>query len=136
MTALPKYVADHIAATTGLDVTVAAGRDNATIGPCPRCQDPTLVGLDDNVAAMTARADWRLLTPSDELTALLASRRTYRLHRHGRRLRLRVRDHWQIEGQPAGVVDVVAEHACGQPLGTPPAPPARRRTADTDGVPF
>lgn len=105
----------------GLDPDSARGRDRATPKRCPRCRAHILVGLDSDVAALSAAVDPGPLTIRDEATALLAGRRTYRLAAHGRRLVLRYRDRWQITGQPPGTVHVVAEHRCGAVLAPPPA---------------
>ena len=117
-------VADRVAALidsrTGLAVSTAGGRDQASVLRCKVCRSLVLVGLDEEALALTARAEVAELTPAAELAALLAGRMTYRLHRDpAGRWRLRRRDHWQIAGSPAGVVTVVAEHRCGELLGEP-----------------
>jgi hypothetical protein len=108
----------HATITTRTGQTTGAW-DKAQATRCPACHAPILTGLDDTVAAFTAAADPNHLTPADELTALLTARHTYRLHTTPRPA-LRRRDSWQIAGHPAGTVTVLAEHRCGQPLGTTP----------------
>lgn len=98
--------------------------DTATNSRCPVCGNPVIRGLDAPVAAFTAKADPGHLDPAGELAALLAGRRTYRLWSTPK-VTLRLRDHWQITGHPAGTVPVVAEHRCHEPLGTIPTPPRK-----------
>lgn len=109
-------------------------RDRGNLTRCPRCRARVIRALDDSVAAMTAVADLGRLSRADELAALLTGRDTYAVTT-APRLTLRRRDRWQIAGQPADTLVVVAEHRCGHPLGQPPAPsPADDRSA-TD-VPY
>jgi len=131
MTTPDRAVVEAINQRTGLAITRAGGTDTARRQPCPQCGAPTLIGLDDTFAAITTRADPRLLTRSDEVTALLNGRRTLHLRATGSgRLQLRTRDHRHITHNPADTTPVVAEHQCGQPLGTTPPPPPTPRTSD------
>lgn len=80
--------------------------------PCPRCNQPTLVGPDDDTAALTIRADPNPLTPTGEARALLAGRATYTLRQYAGRTVLTRRDHWTIAAQPADRIHVIADHSC------------------------
>ena len=138
MTTPQRHVAHIINTATGLDVDTPTGRDAASVRRCPRCRALTLVGLDDTIAARPATVDPSALTRSDEAAALLSGRATYHLRRDPARNRwlIRSRDRWQIAGRPADTTLVVAEHACGQPLGAPidlrPVPPV----PPSEGAPF
>jgi len=86
---------------------------------CRRCGRPILLGLDNDVTAMTARADPGLLSAAEELLARADGRRSYRLRRNPRSGDdLWLRDRWQIKGEPANphgglwAVRVVGEHRC------------------------
>lgn len=134
MTLPERALAQAINQRTGLDVDRAGGTNTARRQPCPRCHATTLVGLNDNIAAFTIRADPRLLTRSDEVTALLSGRATLHLRSVAGRPQLRRRDHHQILGHPADTTDVVAEHLCGVPLGRPiPRTPDTRSANDQTG---
>lgn len=75
-----------------------------------RCQAIVLIGLDGDTCAFTATADYRPLTRTGELLAVIDGRAVYELD-HG--LRLHRRDRWSIKS-PAR--RVVAGHTCGSPL--------------------
>jgi hypothetical protein len=88
------------------------------------CGEHVLTGLDDEPCGMTVRVDPYPLSPTGEVAALRAGRRTYWL-RHGS---LERRDQWNIPGHPpAPDLLVLAEHRCGD---RPPddwlAPPSPR----------
>lgn len=102
-------------------------------GTCKKCRAVVLIGWSDDVLAFMSYVDPIPLGPVGEFLARANGRRTYALRLHGRGVRLYERDRWQIAGSPAGTralwrFDVVADHACGQPLPTipttltPPAP--------------
>lgn len=86
---------------------------------CPTCHTPTLVGLDNDVCAITAQTDPTPLDPQGELLALLQGRHTYRIDKQPggnpkltRRKAPQIRaprKHWQQ-------YDVIPEHKCGQQL--------------------
>ena len=130
MTTAAERTHHHIEARTA---TTTGHRDKGTTTRCPACGAQVIRALDDVVAAFTAVADPWPLTRADEVTALLTERDTYALTLTPR-LTLRRRDRWQISGRPADTLHVVAEHACGQPLGTPPTP--TDPTPATEGAPF
>lgn len=85
---------------------------HATLAPCPHCRHPTLVGPDDDTAALTIRADPNPLTTQGEATALLAGRTTYTLRTLAGKPTLTRRDHWTIAARPADTIHVVADHSC------------------------
>lgn len=91
---------------------------------CRRCGAPIFAGLDDDRTAFTARVDTNPLDVNGELVAVMTGRRTYRLSWRGR-YELDPRTAIEISAQPAGDVEVLAEHRCGQPL------PSARRGAQT-----
>lgn len=82
---------------------------------CPRCQQPTLTGLDDDTAALTITTGTQPLTAQAEATALLAGRATYRLRTIAGQVTLTRRNHWAIAANPAdpGITDVTTDHECG-----------------------
>ena len=104
---------------------------------CPTCGALTILALDADRCAMTARADPLELDPADEAAALIAGRQTWTLRTTGGRPRLLRRDQWSIRAHPAGSTaePVLAEHACGAPLGRPPPPTTARPALDTSGPP-
>jgi len=118
----------------GLDPDSPRGRDKATPTRCPHCRHQVLVGLDSDTAGLTATVDPGPITASDEATALLTGRRTYRLLAYGRRLVIRDRSHWQITAQPPSTHHIVAEHRCRQQLAPPPTP--ARQEDDSDRPPY
>lgn len=88
------------------------------------CNQHVLVGLDDEIAALTARCDPYPISAIGEVQALSDGRATYYLHRGC----LERRDRWTIPGHPPSPqLLVLAEHRCDDPL--PPAwlaPPSPR----------
>jgi hypothetical protein len=80
----------------------------ATERACLRCGAPTLVGLDDHVAARLATIDPQPLDELGELAAILDGRRTYALERDRR---IHQRDRWRV-GQRLGLDTVHADHRC------------------------
>lgn len=111
-------------------------RDAAQLA-CRDCSALTLVGLSEDSCAHIATADATPLSPYGEMVARLAGLATYDLHREGSGLRLYQRDHWGIEGRPAGElvycwrVDVVADHRCGWAF---PAAPSLLRSHNAPNV--
>jgi hypothetical protein len=104
-----------------------ADRDGAPLGArhakpnlCARCSSWTLLGLDGDVLAHTARVDPTPLSAQGELVALLTSRRTWTLTRTGRHLALDDRDPWRTAGRPPGARNatyaVLPQHRCGTTL--------------------
>jgi hypothetical protein len=129
---------------------VLADRDGAPIGAryaAPRlhhCGAWTLIGLDDDVLAFTARVDPIPLTPAGELACVLAGRPTYDLTRRGTRRVLDARDDHALRARPPAApgarYDVLPAHRCHQPVpGISAAPPATRTPVlapFSDRVPF
>jgi hypothetical protein len=90
-------------------------------GRCVRCRRPILRGLDDITCGLPVRVDPDSVTPMGEAWALGQSRGTYRLA--GMVVaRLWRRDRWERVSMPigsedsTGVVRVVVEHRCGEPI--------------------
>lgn len=106
-------------------------RRTARLDIC-RCGEHTMVGLDDDRCAFSARADIYPLSNAGEVAALRQGRHTYMLRRRA----LDRRDQWLIAGTPADSATVVAEHRCDQPV--PESwrrritPTPARRTVDAD----
>jgi hypothetical protein len=107
---LQPWLVEHIKTTTG----AAPGARTARTRRCPDCHAHTLVGLDNDWAAMSARVDPAPLGYQGEALARLAGRATYALRRRGNTFRLARRDRWQIGARRnwPSPYDVVAEHAC------------------------
>lgn len=82
------------------------------------CGAPVLVGLDEDVMALTATVDPEPLRPAEELLAMAEGRWVYRIREHDGRRELHRRDGWQIRGEPAKPdgrprpVIIVREHRC------------------------
>jgi hypothetical protein len=94
---------------------------------CNRCGAPILVGLDADVAALTAHTDPDPIDTAGEVLALLAGRTTYDLApRAGGRRQLDYRAAWNIKAQRR--YPVLVSHSCGRPIPTPPPQPVIRRT--------
>jgi hypothetical protein len=130
---------------------VLADRDGASPGAryaaprlCLTCGAWTLVGLDDDTLAFTARVDPTPLTPAGELACVLAGRPTYDLTRRGVRRVLDARDDYALRARPpvapGARYDVLPAHRCHQPVpGSSAAPAATRASAasrPSDRVPF
>lgn len=78
---------------------------------CRRCGAPLLAALDGPIASIPVRCDPVVLTPPDELAALLAGRMTYELIPSGTTAqRIRWRSPEVIRG--ATGYPVFAEHVC------------------------
>jgi len=92
----------------------------AALRLCPSCQAPTLVGLDADVTAFTARADILPLNELGETIALLSGRPTYDLVTNGGRKELTRREEWNISGTRR--YPVLAAHKCGVALNAYAAP--------------
>jgi hypothetical protein len=85
---------------------------------CGRCRSPVMVGLDDDMCALSAVVDVYPLSPAGEVVALMSGRRTYSLTWAGGRYEIDRRDSYRIEGMAPGDrsnVDVVVNHECGTP---------------------
>lgn len=105
----------------------------AALRLCPTCQAPTLVGLDADITAFTARAD---LLPIDELgetIALLSGRPTFDLMTNGGRKELARREEWNISGTRR--YPVLAAHKCGVALDAYAAPVSIRKRKAISHVP-
>lgn len=92
----------------------------AALRLCPTCQAPTLVGLDADIAAFTARADIVAVNELGETIALLSGRPTYDLVTNGGRKELHRREEWNITAGRR--YPVLASHQCGVPLDAHAAP--------------
>lgn len=99
---------------------------------CRRCGRGVLSGLDGDVLAFDVDADPIALTPSGEVGALLAGRRTYALRTAGRpELDRRLSPHRSAEAV------VVPEHDCGWTTPTAwRAPAPRTAPAPPTTTPF
>lgn len=106
-------------------------RRKASLIRC-KCGEHILTGLDDRVCALSARVDIYPLSNLGEVEAMRAGRRTYWLR--GRELDRR--DRWNIAGNPASTITVLAEHRCDERIPAtwcrPIHTPAPRRTVDAD----
>jgi hypothetical protein len=102
---IPAWLRDHI----------RANKRTATLTQCRQCAAPILTGLDNDIAALTAKTDPTPITPLGETIALLQGRNTYNLttNSNGRK-ELDHRDQWQISAPRKH--PVLPEHRCGQPL--------------------
>lgn len=118
---IPAWVRAHLETTTGDDYAPGAIRRNAKPRPCPHCHSWYLAGLDADRAAFEAHADPLALTAGQELACMLSKRRTYEIHQTGKeQMEIDYRDRWRISGHPAGgKMNVIAEHVCNKPVGTP-----------------
>ena len=91
---------------------------------CRKCGANVLTGLDSDVAGIPVVTEVHPLDLMGECYATMANRPTYAHVMRGRKMVLRgPRSAGQITLNPASTVRVVAEHACGQPLGRPAPPP-------------
>lgn len=112
---------------------------NAEPESCPRCARPTLVGPDDDTAALTVRADPNPLTPLAEATALAEGQATYALRRVAGRIQLTRRDPWAIAARSADSIHVIADHECDTsqvPAHQAPPPPLESRQETQGEFPF
>lgn len=108
---MPRWLADRLVedgvlSESGLSRT-------ARIRAHPPCRIPTMAGIDSD--GLDAWCELAPLSAAGEAGALLAGRRTHRLHAD----RLVRRDQWSIAGRPAGSdasEPVFAEHRCRQPI--------------------
>lgn len=78
---------------------------------CPKCRQPTLVGLSDDRAGYNVRVDPWPLTRGGELLAVVDRRTTFGRDRDGS---LHRRCRWQIRATADR--PVLAEHRCSSPL--------------------
>jgi len=104
-----------------------ATRDGAPLGArhpkpnlCPTCSAWTLIALDGDVLAHTARVDPTPLTPAGELACTLTGRATYDLSTAGGRFQLDHRDRYAIRSRPPAApgarYDVLPAHDHSPPL--------------------
>ena len=107
-------------------------RDRLTRNARPRrcrCGAPLLVGLDGDVAALTAKADPVAISCHGEAAALLTGRATYDAVPVGKNVQLSPRWVWHIRAPRRYVV--LAEHRCGAPPldrdPNPPRPPTTQK---------
>jgi hypothetical protein len=75
---------------------------------CRTCQQPILVGPDNDTCALNATCDTSQLNRTGELLAIIDGRKTYQIEGQ----RIHRRDRWQINTEAA---HVVAEHRCHNP---------------------
>lgn len=87
------------------------GFRGAHLTKCPRCQDWTITGLDNDVAAFEVICDPSPLTPQQEYLCILAGRRTLDLQTGGGKIVLHHRDPYGL-GTPSRYT-VIPEHRCG-----------------------
>lgn len=107
----------------------------ASLGRCPRCGAPVLSGLDDDIAARTARADPTPIDRMGEALAVLTGRGTFDLAVFDGKRQLWRRDQWHIAGKRKW--PVLAEHRCGASLAEHAEPlPARARHVIPAEPPF
>lgn len=120
-TAPTPWLIAHLTRAGHLDETGLSRR--ARPRPCPLCRTWTVAGIDDDIAAFSTHADPTPLNQLGEVAALIAGRRTVELVHTGGRLQLEQRWADHIETRPAGQgrYDVLAVHACGQPIPDDPA---------------
>ena len=82
------------------------------------CRAPILRGMDDDTMALPATVDPQPLSPLGEAIARIQGRETYEMRRANGVYQLMRRNAWAITGRPpgtktwAGLIDVLAEHAC------------------------
>jgi hypothetical protein len=131
MTMIPAWLQRHLENTgrwntDGISRAVHAGR-------C-RCGACVLRGLDGERCALAATADPGPLDPAGEMQALIIGRATYWLRHIGGRWEIDRRSSFDIAAQPAGTVDVIAEHKCGTaiPANGPPIKNPAPRIARSD----
>jgi hypothetical protein len=136
---MPLWLEQAITVKTG----VAPGMRNATPDRCRHCHASTLTGLDDDHAAFIAHVNPTPINAVGEALARLHNLRTYALRSQGGKLQLHIRDHWQINGSPAGSThsilrfDTVADHSCGIELPSIPSiHQPTRKAARNDQPPF
>lgn len=112
---IPPWLKAHLETVAGAPI----GARNARPLLCPRCHAWTLVGLDADLLAFTARTDPTPLTAAGELVAALTSRTTYDLTQTGGHLQLWLRDPEHLRAHPPGTGpnDVLPAHRCRQQLG-------------------
>jgi hypothetical protein len=99
-----------------------------------RCGARVLRGLDAEMCALPAVVDPAPLDPAGEMQALITGRATYRLRHINTRWEIDRRSPFDISAQPAGIVDVIAEHECGVqiPANGPPITNPAPRIARSD----
>jgi len=93
------------------------------------CGQPTFTALTGDRCAVIVRVDTPPLSPTGEVAALTAGRRTYA----ARGKYLEPRDRWTIPGRPPSADNHVhAEHTCQPIPATWLLPPAPEPTIPTD----
>lgn len=115
------WLTQHLIAAGYLTETGLTRR--ARLRPCPRCTQLILAGLDDDWAALEARADPHPLNPLGEALTHLAGHHTYALHQDSRGYHLDRRTADHITHQPAGTrlrEDILRAHHCNTDPPTPP----------------
>lgn len=106
---------------------------------CKQCNQPIIVGLNDDQCAFETHADPQPLSALGEAIALLEGRTTIALANEGGRWVLHRRDDFQIRGRPAGTTprwDVLRTHTCGTPTPTgPTAAPSTHPSTTRERLP-
>jgi hypothetical protein len=105
----------------------------AAVGRC-RCGAEVLRGLDAERCALATTADPGPIDPAGEMQALITGHATYRLRHINARWEIDRRSPFDIAAQPAGIVDVIAEHKCDTaiPANGPPIKNPTPRIARSD----
>lgn len=137
---IPTWLQRHLETQTGAPLAARTAKPRLC-----HCGAWTLVGLDADTIATTARVDPTPLTAAGELTCILTARPTYDLTRVVGRLQLDPRDSHDMRGRPPAApgarYDVVPAHVHGQALTGPLTTdtvhaPAAAAARDLDHIPF
>lgn len=108
---IPRWLEAHL---TDLGRWNADGVGRAIRSRVCRCGAHTLRALDDDMCGLPVTVDPGPLDPVGEMQALISGRATYRLLHTNSRWEIDRRTQFDIAAQPAGAVDVLAAHQCGQ----------------------
>jgi len=126
---IPAWLQAHLEALGRWNVDGVARTLTAT--RCRRCHAPLLTGLDADRCALPVTVDPDPVDTVGELTALLTGRATLNLvHTGGHKYVLNRRTKFQISAPRKH--PVLAEHACGLPLGKPEEMPAPSRPTESE----
>ena len=107
---MPAWLQRHLENTGCWDTD---GISRAVHAAYCHCGARVLRGLDAETCALPAAADPGPLDPAGEMQALITGRATFRLRHINARWEMDRRSPFDITAQPAGTVDVIAEHKCG-----------------------
>lgn len=125
---IPGWLQQHL---TDLGRWNADGVSRAVRARVCRCGTRTLRALDDDICGLPVTVDPGPLDVLGEMQALISGRATYRLLHIANRWEIDRRTQFDIAAQPAGTVNVLAAHQCGQPIAAngPPTNNPRPRIA-------